>query len=249
MTTLQDKVAVITGGGRNIGAEIARLFATKGAKIALVDMDMGRGEAIASEIRASHGDVIAVQADISKADEVKGMVKTILDKWGKIDILINNAAYSDNKTLLNITEEEWDKTLAVSLTGPFLVSKYVAQQMIEQGQGGNIVNIGSTSGHRGRPFAIAYTAAKAGVLNLTRSMAIQLAPYNIRVNSISPNRIGSPVGKDYFDPNRKVVNLKGRPGQPVEVATVAYFLVSDESGFIIGHDVMVDGGSSLLGGA
>ena len=117
--------------------------------------------------------------------------------------------------------------------------------MVKQGQGGKIVNVASTSGYLGRASAIAYTSAKAGVLNLTRSLAVQLAPYNIRVNSVSPNRVGSPVGKDEFDPTRKVDNLKGRPGQPMEVARVVLFLVSDDAEFVIGHDVKIDGGYSV----
>lgn len=244
MVKLLNQVAIITGAGRNIGAEIARMFASEGAKIAAVDMDKGRGESIASEIRSSGGEAIAVISDISEEDDVKAMVKTVVEKWGKVDILINNAAISDNQTIFDITKEEWDKTLAVSLTGPFLVSKYVAEQMVQQGQGGRIVNIGSTSGYRGRDKAIAYTSAKAGVINLTRSMAVQLAPHNIRVNSVSPNRVGSPVGKDEFDPTREVKNLKKRPGEPKEVASVVLFLVSDDAEFVIGQDVLVDGGYS-----
>lgn len=242
---LQNQVAIITGAGRNIGAEIALLFAAEGAKVAIVDMDKGRGERVASAIRASGGEAISVVADISAVGDVQNIVKEVVAKWGRVDILINNAAISDNKTIFEITEKEWNETIAVSLTGPFLVSKYAAAQMVKQGQGGKIVNIASTSGHLGRDSAIAYTSAKAGVLNLTRSMAIQLAPYNIRVNSVSPNRVGSPVGKEEFDPTRKVENLKGRPGLPKEVATVVLFLVSDEAEFVIGQDLKVDGGFSI----
>ncbi len=239
---LQNQVAIITGAGRNIGAETARLFVSEGAKVAIVDMDKGRGETMASEIESSGGDAIAIAADVSKEDDVQAMVATVVKKWGKIDILINNVAISDNKTLFDITKKEWDQTLAVTLTGPFLVSKYVAKQMVDQGHGGKIVNIGSTSGYRGRDKAIAYTSAKGGVLNLSRSLAVFLAPYNIRVNTISPNMVGSPVGKDEFNPTRKVRNLKGRPGEPLEVAKIALFLVCDDSEFVMGHDIMADGG-------
>lgn len=239
---LKDQVAIITGGGRNIGAEIARLFVSEGAKVAIVDNDKGRGEAVAGEIESSGGSAMAVVADVSSEADVKAMVEAVVKKWGRIDILINNVAISDNKTLFEITKEQWDQTLAVTLTGPFLVSKYAAKQMVDQGRGGKIVNIGSTSGYRGRDKAIAYTAAKGGVLNLTRSLAVFLAPYNIRVNGISPNMVGSPVGKEKFDPTRKVMNLKGRPGEPAEVAKIALFLVSDDSEFVMGHDILADGG-------
>ena len=239
---LQNQVAIITGGGRNIGAEIARLFVSEGAKVAIVDNDQDRGEAVAAEIASSGGDAMAVVADVSSEADVMAMVDAVVKKWSRVDILINNVAISDNKTLFEITKAEWDQTLAVTLTGPFLVSKYVAKQMVDQGRGGKIVNIGSTSGYRGRDKAIAYTAAKGGVLNLTRSMAVFLAPHNIRVNGISPNMVGSPVGKENFDPNRKVRNLKGRPGEPDEVAKIALFLVSDDSEFVMGHDILADGG-------
>jgi NAD(P)-dependent dehydrogenase (short-subunit alcohol dehydrogenase family) len=242
MVKLQNQVAVITGGGRNIGAETARLFASEGAKVAIADNDKGRGEAIAAEIESSGGSALTVVMDVSSEADIIAMVGAVVKKWGRIDILINNVAISDNKTLFDITKAEWDQTLAVTLTGPFLVSKYVAKQMVGQGQSGKIVNIGSTSGYRGRDKAIAYTSAKGGVLNLTRSLAVFLAPHNIRVNSISPNMVGSPVGKENFDPNRKVRNLKGRPGEPAEVAKIALFLVSDDSEFVMGHDILADGG-------
>jgi len=126
------------------------------------------------------------------------------------------------------------------------MAQQVARQMIQQGGGGKIVNIGSTSGFRGRSRAIAYSAAKGGVANLTRSMAVQLAPHGIRVNSIVPNKTGSPVGKDEFDPTRPITNLVNRPGQPIETARAVLFLVSDDSSFIYGENIFVDGGVSAM---
>jgi NAD(P)-dependent dehydrogenase (short-subunit alcohol dehydrogenase family) len=166
--------------------------------------------------------------------------------WGRVDILINNVAISDNKTLFDITKAEWDRVMAVCLTAPMLFSKYAALAMIAGSRGGRIVNVSSTSGHYGRPRAIAYTAAKAGVINLTRSLAIQLAPHNIRVNCVVPNKIGSPVGKDEFNPNRKVVNLRNRPGEPVDLARAMLFLVSEDSDFIAGTELFVDGGCAAM---
>jgi len=155
-------------------------------------------------------------------------------------------AISDNKHILEITREEWDRVIAVTLTGPFLLSKYVATQMVAQGRPGKIVNVGSTSGFLGRSRAIAYAAAKGGVANLTRAMAVQLAPHNIRVNGVVPNKIGSPVGKDEFDPTRPVVNLRGRPGVPRDMACAVLFLVSDDSDFVVGDMLFVDGGVSAM---
>ncbi len=143
------------------------------------------------------------------------LVSDVVAKWGRVDILVNNAAISDNKTILDITKEQWDKVLAVTLTGPFLMSQHAARAMVAGKRGGKIVNVGSTSGFFGRSRAIAYAAAKGGIANLTRAMAVQLAPHNIRVNGVVPNKIGSPVGKDEFDPTRPAMRRRPtRSGRP-----------------------------------
>jgi NAD(P)-dependent dehydrogenase (short-subunit alcohol dehydrogenase family) len=243
---LKDQVAIVTGAGRNIGEETARLLASEGAKVAIVDMDKGRGDKVAAEIGKTGGVAMGFVADVSVEADIEKLVKDIVAQWGRIDVLVNNAAISDNKHILDITKEQWDKVIAVTLTGPFLLSQHVARQMVAQGTPGKIVNIGSTSGFYGRKRAIAYTAAKGGIANLTRSMAVQLAPHNIRVNGIVPNKIGSPVGKDEFDPSRPVVNLRGRPGLPLDLARAVLFLVSDESDFIAGEMLFVDGGVTAM---
>jgi NAD(P)-dependent dehydrogenase (short-subunit alcohol dehydrogenase family) len=236
---LEGQVAIVTGGGRNIGAEIAKLFASEGAKVAIVDADRGRATKVADAIGAA---AMALVADVSKRAEVEAAVAEVVRRFGRIDILVNNVAISDAKTILDITEEEWDKVIAVTLKSQFLMAQAVARQMVAQGPGGRIVAIGSTSGHRGRSRAIAYSAAKGGVANLMRAMAVQLAPHGIRVNSISPNKTGSPVGRDEFDPTRPITNLVKRPGQPVETARAVLFLVSDDASFILGENIFVDGG-------
>ena len=243
---LEDQVAIITGAGRNIGEDTAKLFAAEGAKVAVVDMDKGRGDKVAADIVKQNGDAKAFVADVSSEQDIAALVAGVVAQWGRIDILVNNAAISDNKHVLEITKGEWDKVMAVTLTGPFLMSQHVARQMVKQGSGGRIVNIGSTSGFFGRSRAIAYTAAKGGVANLTRSLAVQLAPHRIRVNGVVPNKIGSPVGKDEFDPTRPVVNLVGRPGVPIDLARAILFLASDESEFIVGEMLFVDGGVSAM---
>ena len=243
---LQGQVAVVTGGGRNIGEETAKLLASEGAKIAIIDMDPARGARVADAIAKTGGDAAAFVADVSKGSEVAAIVKAVVGRFGRIDILVNNVAISDNKGILELSEEEWDRVMAVTLKAPFLMAQQVARQMIQQGGGGKIVNIGSTSGFRGRSRAIAYSAAKGGVANLTRSMAVQLAPHGIRVNSIVPNKTGSPVGKDEFDPTRPITNLVNRPGQPIETARAVLFLVSDDSSFIYGENIFVDGGVSAM---
>ena len=243
---LKDQVAIITGAGRNIGEDTSKLFAAEGARVAVVDNHQGRADKVAGDIVRSNGEAAGFVADVSSEADVEKLVKDVAAKWGKVDILINNAAISDNKHILDISKEDWDRTIAVTLTGPFLMSKAVAKQMIAQKTGGKIVNVGSTSGFFGRRRAIAYTTAKAGVSNLTRSMAVQLAPHNIRVNCVVPNKIGSPVGKDEFDPTRTVVNLRGRAGQPMDLARAILFLASDDSDFIVGDMLFVDGGLAAM---
>lgn len=243
---LKDQVAIITGAGRNIGEEAARLLASEGARVAVLDIDGERAERVAGEISAAGGDAHGFMADVSSEDDIRAVIAAVDERWGRIDILVNNAAYSDNKSIFEITKTDWDKVMAITLTAPFLMSKYAAEAMVARGIAGKIVNVGSTSGFFGRKRALAYTTAKGGVANLTRSLAIQLAPYNIRVNAVIPNKIGSPVGKDSFDPTRPVVNLRGRPGEPIDLARAVLFLVSDDADFIVGDFLFVDGGCSVI---
>ncbi|MDX1484654.1 MAG: glucose 1-dehydrogenase [Alphaproteobacteria bacterium] len=243
---LENKVAVVTGAGRNIGEAIAHRLAREGAKVAVVDLEADRAQKVAGDITAGGGTAAAFAADVADEDAVKGLVADTVEALGRIDILVNNVAISDNQHILEISKADWDKVMAVTLGAPFLMGKYCAQQMVDQGEGGNIVNIASTSGWRGRPRAIAYTAAKGGVINLTRSMAVQLAGHGIRVNSISPNKIGSPVGKEEFDPTRPVKNLAGHPGEPEDMAAAVLFLVTDESKFVWGENLFVDGGCMAM---
>ncbi len=241
---LDNKVAVVTGAGRNIGEAIARTFAQEGARVAVVDLDKGRGERVAGEINAaSQNRGLPIVCDVTSAADVEKLVKTVVQKWGGVDILVNNAAWTDRKNILDLTEEEWDKVMGVTLKSVFLCTKFVARAMVDQKRKGRIINLASTSGYTGRPNATAYTAAKAGILNLTRSVAVQLAPYGVRVNSVSPNRIGSPVGEDVVPENRVVKNLVGRRGTPEDIAAAVLFLACDESDFITAIDLPVDGGA------
>lgn len=243
---LEGKAAIVTGAGRNIGEEIAKLFAREGARVAVVDMDEGRAETVAEAIRAGGGEAIAVVCDVSDTGDVAAMVTAVTEAFDGVDILVNNVAVSDNKNLFELTEDEWRRTIEVTLSSPFYVTKQVARWMVDNGRKGRIVNIGSTSGFKGRPTALAYTAAKSGVFNLTQSLAVQLAPYGIVVNQVSPNMTGSPVGKQEFDRNRKVNNLLGRPGEPEEQARAVLFLASEDASFVAGANLFVDGGTMAL---
>ena len=160
---LAGKTAIVTGAGRNIGEEIAKLFAKEGAKVSVVDMDEGRANAVADMIKADGGDAVAVVCDVADSADIAKMVSATVDALGGIDILVNNVAISDNKDIFEITEDEWRKTIDVTLSSPFYVTKQVAKWMVDNDRGGRVVNVGSTSGFKGRPTAIAYTSAKGGV--------------------------------------------------------------------------------------
>ena len=243
---LKDQVAIVTGAGRNIGEEVAKLFAAEGARVAVVDLDKARGQRTVDAIKGKGGEAELFVTDVSKSAEVAAMVKAVVARFGRLDILVNNVAISDNKSLLELTEEEWDRVMTVTLKSQFLMSKAAALAMIAQGSGGRIVNVGSTSGWQGRPRAVAYSAAKAAIANFTRTIAVQLAPHNIRVNAIVPNKIGSPVGRDEFDPSRPVMNMLKRAGRPEEAARAILFLACEDSSFIIGENLFVDGGTMAM---
>jgi NAD(P)-dependent dehydrogenase (short-subunit alcohol dehydrogenase family) len=244
---LQNQVAIVTGAGRNIGEDISKLFVQEGAKVAVVDLDQGRANRVVNEISAAApGQAIPIVCDVASASSVEKMVQAVVKEFGGVDVLVNNAAWTDHKTIFDISEEEWDRVMNVCLRSVWYCTRYAAKVMIDQKRKGKIINIASTSGHGGRKEATAYTTAKAGVLNLTRSIAIQLAPQGIRVNSISPNRIGSPVGQDEVPENRFVKNLAGRRGVPMDIAKAAVFLASDESDFIYAVDLPVDGGALAI---
>src|SRR3981189_3241792 len=173
---LEDQVAIVTGAGRNIGEEISKILAQNGAKVAVVDMDARRGHRVAHEILKAGGEAAGFVADVSSEPDVATLVTDIVAKWGRVDILVNNAAISDNQNILEITKEQWDKVLAVTLTGPFLMSQHAARAMVAGKRGGKIVNVGSTSGFFGRSRAVAYAAAKGGVGNLKLGHSGQISP-------------------------------------------------------------------------
>lgn len=243
---MKDQVAIVTGGGRNIGEAISTTLAEAGARVAVIDTSAERGEMVAEKIRRAQGDAEAYVGDVSDEESVKALVAQVADRFGGIDILVNNAAISDNKSILDITREDWDRVIAVTLTGTFLMCHHVADQMVKQARGGKIVNVESTSAFLGRKRAVAYAAAKGGVVNMTRALAVQLAPYDIRVCGVVPNKVGSPVGKEDFDPNRPVSNLRNRTGVPMDMARAVRFLVSDDADFITGDHLFVDGGVAAM---
>ena len=243
---LESRTALVTGAANGIGKGIALELARRGCDVAVNDYRDGEGaQRTAAEIAALGRTAFPVLADVGNAAEVRRMFEDVLGHFPRLDILVNNAGCQVFKPLLELEEAEWDRVIDTNLKGCFLCTQQAARHMKQAG-GGRIVNIGSTSGFMGRSRAVAYSAAKGGVANLTRAMAAQLAPHKIRVNAIVPNKIGSPVGRDEFDPSRPVPNMAKRPGQPAEAAKAVLFLVTDDSSFVWGANLFVDGGVSAM---
>jgi NAD(P)-dependent dehydrogenase (short-subunit alcohol dehydrogenase family) len=242
---LTDKVCIVTGAGRNIGRGMAERFAQEGAKVAVIDIDEESGKAVASDINEANspGEAQFVQCDLSSEEDVASMAEAVVAEWGRIDGLVNNVAYSVNKSVLDVTEDEWDRVFGVTLKSAFFCTKHVAPIMGET-DGGAIVNVASTSAHRGTPEKVAYCTAKSGILNFTRQTAVDLADDNIRVNTISPTRTGSAVGYEEGGPMRNTKGiLRDRLGEPRDHAAAAAYLLSDESDFITGIELPVEGGT------
>jgi len=245
----EGKTAIVTGAGRNVGAAIAHRLAQEGARIAVVDLDEGRGTAVARDINDTRPDAARwFGCDVSDSEQVQRLITDIVAAFGTVDVLVNNVAITDRgATVLDLEEDTWHSVLRVCMDSVFLCSKYAARQMVAAGNGGAIVNIGSTSGYRARVNATAYAAAKAAVLSLTRSMAAQLGQHGIRVNTVVPNKVGSPVGQDVEPEGRKRDNVLNRGAVPADIANAVAFVASDEAGFMTAADILVDGGSLYAG--
>jgi 3-oxoacyl-[acyl-carrier protein] reductase len=238
---LDGKVAVITGGGRGIGRAIGKLLASHGCRVVIAQRDAESGERTRQEIEAAGGTAVFVQTDVSRRESIENMVRETVQTFGRIDILVNNAAkLGANGHFLALEQQEWDLVLATNLTGVFVCSQAVARVMAQNG-GGAIINVTSSNAFIPQPGCAAYGAAKGGVEILTRSMATDLAPYHIRVNAIAPGPIQS-RSPDDEPPRESDSTLLGRIGLPKEVAEATLFLVSDAASFITGQSLPIDGG-------
>ncbi len=237
---LDGKVALVSGTGPNIGAEIARTLGSEGAKVVCLDLEQKYADAAAQSVKDGGSDAIGVSGDITQPADMERAVAEAVRAFGQIDILINDAAITDRKPFLEADLDTWNRVLGVILTGTFVCSQQVARQMVSQGQGGAIVNLVSTSGHRGETGRIAYGVAKSGLLNLTRSMAMQLAPHGIRVNSVTPTQSGTPVGRP--DVCTKISTLRA----PAEYSTQALGTATG-SGASRSLSRFADGGASSPG--
>jgi NAD(P)-dependent dehydrogenase (short-subunit alcohol dehydrogenase family) len=251
---LKGKVALITGAGGGIGRAAAILFAREGARVAVNDLCEDAARETVELVRQAGGDAIPVQADVSIAGAVRSIVQQATARYSKLDVLYNNAAigYSTpitHGTVATIEDRDWDTVVRANLKSVYLCCKYAIPEMIRAG-GGSIINTSSVMALRGMPSADAYTAAKGGIIALTRSLAVGLGPKNIRVNVICPGPIETPMIAEVIavpEQRRSMENVPlGRLGQPEEVAYAALYLASDESSFVTGAVMCVDGGAAVM---
>jgi NAD(P)-dependent dehydrogenase (short-subunit alcohol dehydrogenase family) len=242
---LLDDVTIVTGAARGIGSQIARRFAEEGARVVVADLDEERAEQVAASITAAGGTALAVGVDITSQQQVERLIEATLSRLGKLDVLVNNAGVGMNQSLLSTTLEQWEHVLRVNLTGTFLCSQAAARVMVRQ-HDGRIVNVASISGQRGGQGRAAYGASKAGVIQLTNVMAVELAPHGVRVNAISPGPVVTEMSNGTHTPATRQAYHDRIPlrryGEQEEIAAAALFLASRESGFVNGHTLNVDGG-------
>ena len=245
---LDEKVAIVTGGGKGIGKAVALHFANVGAHVVVAELDSGCCEATSKEIRAVGRKSLPVVVDVTKSDQLTHLVETTVKEFKRIDILVNNVGGSNPMTpAIKMSDEDWERFIRLNLTSTFLCNKAVSRVMVDQNKG-NIVNIASAAGTRADPGLAPYAAAKAGVINFTQTLSVELAPYHIRVNCIIPATIEtglSATTRGSSTPQERVARQGiplGRLGQPEDIALAAIYLASDASDYITGAAIEVKGG-------
>ncbi|HSO14094.1 MAG TPA: glucose 1-dehydrogenase [Anaerolineales bacterium] len=251
MGRLDNKCAIITGGASGIGKATALLLAQEGAAVVIADINEEQGKQVENDIKQAGGRAVAVKCNVAKADDCQHAVKTALDTFGRLDILFNNAGIIRRTDVTGITEEDWDLVMAINVKSIYLMCKYAIPHMTERG--GSIVNTGSGWGIKGGRNAISYCASKGAVVNMTRALAIDHGPQNIRVNCICPGDTDTPMlrneaqqlgqAEDTFMAEAAERPLK-RYAQPIEIAQSVLYLVSDESSYVTGAVLAVDGGGT-----
>lgn len=250
LLSLEDKVAMVTGAASGIGLGIALRLAEMGCSVALLDIDKGKADDAAEEIRKSSAEAVVLRCDVRNAEDCRKATDAVVQKWGKVDILCNCAGIAVRKNIVDLSEEEWDRALDVTLKSVYLLSREVIPHMIRSG-GGSIVNIGSGWSLKGGPNAASYCAAKGGVVNLTRAMAIDHGKHNIRVNCVCPGDVDTPMlrsecaqlGEDIQKfMKESAIRPLARIGTPEDAANAVLFLASPMSTWITGAALVVDGG-------
>ena len=249
MRRLERRVAIVTGGGGEIGRATALRLAAEGAIVAVSDIDVTNAERVAAEIRETGGEGVSIGANVAARDEVEALASGVQTRYGRIDILCNIAGIAPPAPFLETSDQKWDETIDVNLKGVFLCSQVVARVMVAAGHPGAIVNMASTNGLVGEVDLVAYNASKFGVVGITVTCAIELAPHRIRVNAVAPGMIRTRLSQIVLEQNpeltRGYLNDKiplARFGEPDEVAAAVAFLASDDSSFITGHTLVIDGG-------
>ena len=248
--TMREKVALVTGAGSGIGRASARAFAATGARVVVSDISPRGGEETVQLIRAAAGEAFFVRADVTRADEVAALISDTVEQYGRLDYAHNNAGIAAGGNVVDCTEEDWDRVIAVNLKGVWLCLKHEIPQMLAQG-GGAIVNTASIAGLSAMPGNVAYGASKYGVISLTKSAARQYASAGIRINAVCPGYTETPMVEAVFEraPGREaqIIALQpiGRLGTPEEIAAAVLWLCSDAAAFVTGHPLVADGGYLL----
>lgn len=247
MKALQDKVAVVTGASRGIGKAIALALATEGASVVVnYASSSTAAEAVVAEIEGMGGQAVCLQADVSKPDQVDGFIAAVMEKWGRVDVLVNNAGITRDTLLLRMGLEEWQAVIDLNLTGVFLCTKIISKIMLKQ-RSGRIINIASVAGQMGNPGQANYSAAKAGVIGFTKTVAKELSTRSITVNAVAPGFIATDMTDGLqADAILKFIPL-GRYGKPEEIAGMVRFLAADPAAaYITGQTFNVDGGMVMV---